>query len=231
MEKEDIINKDYIKEYIVSGTLPECSGEKILSMLLSYPGKGKDVNVGQIAKGLFNQFGSISNVCNASIEELCKIDGVTDSIAIIIKLVPAISKVYNIGLTSERAELRTVEQMGDYLIPRYIGEVSEVVYMLCLDCNYRVVSCEEMGTGGLTAVYMDSKKIIQAAMKNNTKYVVLSHNHPMGVAVPSNNDITATLKVYEFLKCISVELIDHIIVADGDFVSMRSSKCWPINNK
>lgn len=67
------------------------------------------------------------------------------------------------------------------------------------------------------------RKIIEMAVLYNAKFAVLSHNHPSGLALPSNDDIKTTEKVYRALRLIDVVLIDHIIVADDDYVSLKDS--------
>ena len=70
---------------------------------------------------------------------------------------------------------------------------------------------------------LDLRKLVENAILNNVSSVVLAHNHPSGIALPSQEDYTATDRVKAALAAIDVELADHIIVADGEFVSMKDS--------
>ena len=70
---------------------------------------------------------------------------------------------------------------------------------------------------------MPIRKLVQEALTANAAAVVLAHNHPAGIALPSKEDVEITLRLREALEVMDVVLLDHIVVADDDFVSMRDS--------
>ena len=71
------------------------------------------------------------------------------------------------------------------------------------------------------------RKIVENALKCGASSVLLAHNHPSGVALPSPSDNATTLSVFDALRTVGVELADHIIVADDDFVSLRHNGLLP----
>ena len=75
----------------------------------------------------------------------------------------------------------------------------------------------------MNTVSISTRRIIELALKYNAVGVVLAHNHPGGIALPSNDDISTTFMIRDALRTINVKLLDHIVVADGDYVSMADS--------
>ena len=75
----------------------------------------------------------------------------------------------------------------------------------------------------MSSADLDVRRLVENAILTGASAVILAHNHPSGVALPSDGDYTATMRVRAALNAIGIELADHIIVADGDFVSMADS--------
>ena len=119
--------------------------------------------------------------------------------------------------------LSTTERVGDFLLERFAGEQHEVVYQLCLDRKGKLLTCKRLTEGSVASADLDIRKIVENAILCQASAVVLAHNHPSGVALPSQEDYAATDRVQAALATIGVELADHIIVADGDYVSMADS--------
>ena len=72
-------------------------------------------------------------------------------------------------------------------------------------------------------VPIDYRKIIDGVLKYKASAIVVAHNHPGGIALPSMNDINSTKELSNILSFMDVKLFDHIIVADGDYISFRDS--------
>ena len=105
----------------------------------------------------------------------------------------------------------------------FAGEKNETVYQLCLDRKGKLLVCKRLGEGGVNSALLDIRKIMENAILSSASGVILSHNHPSGIALPSADDYAATDSVKQALATIGVELVDHIIVADNDYVSMADS--------
>ena len=97
------------------------------------------------------------------------------------------------------------------------------MYQLCLDRKGRLLVCKQLGVGHIAATDMDVRAMVENALMTHASAVILSHNHPSGMALPSDEDYAATRRAKTALATIDVELVDHIIVADNDFVSMAQS--------
>ena len=94
---------------------------------------------------------------------------------------------------------------------------------MLLDDKKRLIKAEVITKGTISAAAISVRKIVDAAISNNATGVILAHNHPGGVAIPSPNDVAVTRKIYLALNSIDITLHDHIVVAGDDYVSLRES--------
>ena len=99
----------------------------------------------------------------------------------------------------------------------------EEVIMICLNGDRKVLGIHHLGVGSVTSVELPVREICVIALRERAAGVVLSHNHLVDFAVPSNADILSTGRLFHALRLIGVELVDHVIVADDEAVSMRDS--------
>ena len=90
-----------------------------------------------------------------------------------------------------------------------------------------MLSCRRLAEGSLNRVLMDTRLVIETAMDDRATSVVLAHNHVSGLAVPSEADVKLTLQLIPLLRALDIELLDHLVVADGEFVSMVRSGLIP----
>ena len=192
-----------------------------LELLLYYAIPRRDTN--PIAHALMERYGSLSAVLNAPVEDLQKVEGVGESAAILLSLAARLSRKARLADAAQETILNSSERAGAYLLERYAGETREAVYMLCLDRKGKLLACKRLADGDASSANLNIRKVVETALLTSASAVILSHNHPSGVALPSADDETATRQVREALSTIGVALADHIIVADQDFVSMADS--------
>ncbi len=192
----------------------------VLELLLFYAIPRCDTN--PIAHRLIDRFGTLAGVFDADIDELCKVEGIGENSASLIKLIPQLSRRYMTELSEEGGRLDTAQKIGDYFVSKYIGETSETVYMLMLSSSYQMLGCELLFRGSVNSSMITTRAIVENALARNASMVVLAHNHPGGVAVPSSDDIRTTVMISEALSIIDVRLIEHFIVAGTKYVPMLS---------
>ncbi len=208
------------QRYLKSG-LEGFADHEALELLLYYAIPRRDTN--PIAHALMERYGSLSAVLTAPVEDLRKVEGVGESAAILLRLAPQLYQKARLSDAEQETVLNSVDRVGAYLLQRFIGERREVVYQLCLDRKGKLLACKRLGEGGVASADLDIRKLMENAILTSASVVILAHNHPSGVALPSGEDYAATTRVQQALATIGVELADHIIVADGDFVSLKDS--------
>ncbi|MFR3923195.1 MAG: JAB domain-containing protein, partial [Dysosmobacter welbionis] len=110
---------------------------------------------------------------------------------------------------------------------RCAGERRELVFLLCLDRKGRLLACKRLAEGDVASADLNIRKVVEMALLTSASAVILAHNHPSGVAVPSSSDEAATRQVAEALRTIGVRLVDHIVVADRASSPWRTAAtCW-----
>ncbi len=192
-----------------------------LELLLFYAIPRRDTNV--IAHALLDRFGGLSGVFDASIPELTDVPGVGENAALLIKLVPQMVKKCELSKVSDMRTFHKSSQVAQFLIPRFLEEREELVLVLCLDTRNNLLCCEVLNRGVVNAVDISTRRLVEHALKHKASAVVLAHNHPDGVAMPSREDEIFTGKAQEALRLMGIRMMDHIIVAGKNYFSMRDS--------
>ena len=155
------------------------------------------------------------------ISKYCCIIG--ESAAILLSLVAKLSRKARLADAAQETVLNSSERAGTYLLERFAGETREQVYLLCLDRKGKLLACKRLGEGGVSYADLDIRKLVENALLTSASAVILAHNHPSGVALPSPEDYATTDRAKQALATVGVPLTDHIIVADQDFVSFADS--------
>lgn len=210
-----------MKERFIKSGLDDFAPHNILELLLFYSIPRGDTN--PVAHRLIDTFGSLSGVFDATPEELVKVDGVGESSAILISMIPQIARKY----LEDKADTANIvggcSDIGAFLLPKFVGRTNEALMMVSIDNKNKIISCSVVAEGTVDSAKVSRRKIMEEAMKVKSTRVILAHNHPCGVAVPSSEDVVMTKEIGRLFAQVGIELVDHIIVANDDYVSMAAS--------
>lgn len=194
---------------------------EFLELCLFYVYKRKDTN--PIAHALLNKFGNLENLCNAPEKEIAEVEGVGKAAAEFIKMLPLISKGYSLHTSVKKRKVyEHKSDIENRCIALLKDSVNEKAYLLCFDDGKRLIKEVEISEGEPGGVNISMRKIMDAIANTSTTSVVLCHNHPSGILLPSNEDMRATSKIKMVLESANIELIDHYIVSEGKQVSCIS---------
>ena len=212
-------HRERMQKQLKTSGMDSLSDVQVLEMLLYYAAPRGDTN--PAAHALLKRFGTLDGVFSAPATELRTIDGVGEVAAQLLLLVPQVARRCLMSRSTQIQVLDTTSKCGQYLLPFFHGEREEVVYLLCLDAKCKALDCVLIHRGGVNVASIAARKVVKAALDSNATSVVLAHNHPSGLALPSQEDKQTTMVLKAALDAVGVVLADHIIVADDDFVSMR----------
>jgi len=193
---------------------------QILELVLFYAIPRKDTN--ELAHRLLDRYGTIAHVCNAPIDVLEKDFGLSENAAVLLKMIPPLSACYeNAALEAKYIDMHEAVKI---MRPHFLGATTERVVLAMSDARDKLLFCDVVSTGSLTATDFPMRKIADYALRHNARYAYIAHNHPSGHCVPSQKDLKATRFISELLEKIGVMLVDHIIFTATESFSIRSQK-------
>ncbi len=214
-------HRQRLKEQYQKNGLDGFTDIQVLELLLFYAIPRIDTN--PIAHALLERFGTLDRVLDAPASELMQVDGIGPNAAHFLTLMTAASRYYQVRRSENVKILNTITECGWYMLPFFHGRPNETVFLLCLDAKCKVLACREIGEGSVNSASVPIRRIVETALMNKATSVVLAHNHPSGIAVPSSEDVVSTQRTAAALAAVEITLVDHIIVADDDFVTLGQS--------
>ena len=200
------------------------SDYEVLELLLFYAMPRVDTST--VAHRLMDHFGSLDAVLTAAPEELERLDGVGESAATLLALLMPICRRARTVASENPVILVDPEKIGRFFLELFYGVRTEHIYAACLDAKGKLLRCTPVAEGVDTS-QLNVRRLVELASQCNATSVILAHNHPSGVALPSPDDIDATHSACEALRGIGVRLSDHLVVADDDYVSLADNGVLP----
>lgn len=213
------------KEQFRTHGLDAFADHEVLELLLYYAIPRRDTN--PVAHRLMERFGSLDGVFSATVEELEEVEGMGKNAATLLALWMPLYRRVRTKPTAKEVILNSTEQAGRYFMDLFFGMRREELYEACLDAKGKLLACCRIAEGSVDAVNINTRRLVENALKCGASAVILAHNHPSGIALPSPDDNTTTLALWDALRAVGIPLIDHIIVADEDYVSLRDNGLLP----
>ena len=195
-----------------------------LELLLFYAVPRVDTK--PLARALLNRFGTLALVLEATAEELMEVPGVGKNVATYLTLITAAGRYYQKCRSDRPVILDSTEKYGSYMADLFYGCRNETVYLLCLDAKCKVLSCRKLGEGDANSANVPIRRAVEMALSVNATTVILAHNHPSGIAIPSREDVDTTERLATALGAMDIVLADHVVIAEDEFVSMVQSRIY-----
>ena len=190
------------------------SDEELLAIILSSGTKGVDVLT--LSKEILKM--GWEEIEKKDVKELLKIKGLGLVKAIQVKALIELSK--RIRKNSKGIVIRNPKEAVEFLKDKF-DERKETLISLYLDLSNRVMDWEVVAVGSVNTVFSKPKDILFKAVKLSANGIIIAHNHPQGVAQPSNEDISFTERLKKACELLGFELLDHIIISEEEYFSFR----------
>ena len=209
------------QKFLKDGFSTATPDHEILEMLLFYSIPRQDTN--PMAHNLINHFGGLTQLFEARPEDIMKVKGVSENTAVLIKMMLPVMQRY-IERKNEKTKitLDDYREFINYVMDIYIGKTNEVAMLFLFNNKKELVGKEIIAVGDVDSVSVSNRKIVEYVLKYGATCIVLAHNHPQGFAVLSAEDRKVTQSVKDAVRAIDVHIIDHIVIANGNYYSMRS---------
>jgi DNA repair protein RadC len=173
-----------------------------------------------VGRELLDRFGGIRNILNANHDLLCQCSGLGSARYALLQASKELGKRYHGEKLLRQGTLSSPQQVSDYLIRQLRDRQREVFVVIYLDNRHRIIQYEELFTGTLSGASVHPREVVKKVLLHNAAAVIIAHNHPSGIAEPSHSDTLITRKLQKALKLIDVALLDHLVIGDGDYVSL-----------
>ena len=211
-----------LRERFIEAGFNALADYELLELLLTYSIPRIDTK--PAAKNLLNEFGSIINVFQQPNERLLKTEGIGPQSAVLIRVVQAC-----LARAMEKAvdRKKTISKPEDIFsfIRLYLGQYfNECLYAFYLDDARRIVHQTEVAVGTIDRTPFYPREILKPALIYNATGLVLAHNHPEGLPVPSEADFEMTHKLENVAEPLGVTLLDHLIVTRLQVYSLKTGK-------
>ncbi|MBC8532104.1 RadC family protein [Gehongia tenuis] len=210
-------HRQRVKDRYLREGLDHFKDHELLEFLLFYCVPQKDTK--GMAYKLLDTFGSLHGVLEAPPEILMEKGGLTQNMAIFLSALPAMGRRYMESRWGDRPRLDSYHKAGQFAVTLMMGRPYEVFYVVCLDAQNRLIHADLIHKGTVDQSPVYPRTVVEAALSHHAVSVILAHNHPGGTLNPSVADVHVTDVIRRALKPISINVLDHIVVAGDQFFS------------
>jgi len=196
------------------------SAQEILALILGRGIAGESVMV--TAQRLLSQFGSLKGIASASVEELSQVKGIGVAKASQIKAAFELAnRLEGYSEAGSRPVVKTPDDVVGRVRGRLKGKKKEYFLALLLDTRNRLIKVAEISVGSLEGSLVHPREVFKEAISATAASVVFAHNHPSGDPTASEDDIGLTKRLAEVGEIVGIDVLDHIIIGDKNFLSLK----------
>ena len=226
-------HRERMRERFLTAGGDALADHELLETILFYAIPRRDTN--ELAHRLIEDFGSLSSVLEADVDLLARFDGLGESSATYLKLLHELTRRYTadkMNANDKKMVFDTPGKIAAYMAPRYMGVNIERVYLLLFDNALRLLDCCWISDGSVNSAVPKTRVMIEKAYQKQASSVVLVHNHPHGIAVPSGDDIALTHRLDTAFDLVGIKLLEHIVVAGDKYapILLKGTDMFRISN-
>lgn len=219
LKMKDVPKEDRPRERMLKVGPDNLSNQELISILL---GSGtKTESVTSLAARVLMHFEGLKLLRDATIEELTAIKGIGTAKGVQLLAAIEMGKRMNRYQPAERYVIRSPEDGANYVMEEMMTLKQEHFVALFLNTKNQVIHRQTIFIGSLNASIVHPREVFREAIRRSSAAVIVIHNHPSGDPSPSQEDIHVTRRLYEAGKMIGIELLDHLIIGDRRFVSLK----------
>lgn len=194
------------------------SNAELLAIFLRTGCAGKSAI--DLAKDLLSHFGGLRELLDANQEQFCQVKGLGMVKYVQLQATLEIGKRHLAASLSQPSTLNSSKLVKQYLTSQLRHREREIFSVLFLNSQHQLIAYEELFYGTLDSASIHPREIAKRSLSLNAAAVILAHNHPSGIAEPSQPDIQITRQIKDSLNLIEVRTLDHMIVGNGAVTSL-----------
>lgn len=217
MKRKFLPNDAMPREKLLARGPKALSDVELLAILLRTGTQG--MNVLELADLLLNEFGSLRSLFSSSKDHFCQHKGLGEAKYVQMQACLEITQRFLAETLKRGSALTSPQQTQLYLSSVLRDRQREAFYILFLDNQHRVIQDEILFEGTIDAASVYPREVVKRALQHNAAALILAHNHPSGVAEPSQSDRRITNRICDALALVDIRVLDHFVVGDGEIVS------------
>ncbi|MBU0474532.1 MAG: DNA repair protein RadC [Bacteroidetes bacterium] len=218
MKVKDIPLDDRPREKLLLRGQQNITDAELLAILLRTGTRG--VSVVEMAQKLIGKYTNLAQLALQSAESLQNNLGIgKDKAATLVAAFEISRRVESQSKWFSNKSITSPSEVAKMFIPILRDELKERFIVVSLNSANRIIRYNIISTGNLTSSIVHPREVFKVAIENNSANIILLHNHPSGNCEPSNDDIKTTKKLVEAGKLLDINVFDHIIIADNNYIS------------
>ncbi len=194
------------------------SNSELLALILRTGRKNETALT--LCQRLLGELDGLRGLFEASLEEMMEIEGIGLAKAAQLKAVAEMSRRFPLTGGAEEI-IKSPATAAEVLMPRLRYLQQEKFCIVLLNTKNMVIAVEEVTTGGLNSSLVHPREVFKRAIRRSSAAIILAHNHPSGDPNPSREDIRVTRRLIEVGDLVGIKVLDHIIIGDGRFLSLK----------
>nr|WP_279382346.1 DNA repair protein RadC [Lysinibacillus sphaericus] len=215
----DVHLEDRPRERLMRQGAESLSNQELIAILLRTGTKEESVLV--LANRVLTVFERLHYLKHATIEEIVAIKGIGEVKAIQLLAAIELGRRLAQKQNDEKFTIRSPQDAAAYLMPDMTSLNQEHFVVLFLNIKNQIIHRQTIFIGSLNASIVHPREIFREAVKRSAASIICAHNHPSGVPTPSEEDIEVTKRIEEAGYIMGIELIDHVIIGDHQFISLK----------
>lgn len=216
---KDVPKEDRPRERMLKFGSSHLSNQELLAILLGTGTKHESVMA--LSNRVLMHFEGLNLLRDATIEELTAIKGIGNAKGVLVLSAIELGKRMNEYKPEERYVIRSPEDGADYVMEEMRTLNQEHFVTLFLNTKNQIIHRQTIFIGSLNASIVHPREVFREAVKRSAASIIVAHNHPSGDPTPSQEDIHVTRRLVESGKMIGIELLDHLVIGNRKFVSLK----------
>jgi len=218
---KEIRKSDRPRERLIRLGAAALSTPELIAILLRTGTKGKSAI--EIANDMIGKFGSLRLLFNASPAELSEVKGLSTAKVTTLLAAIELSRRYGTECDNQRKVIKGPEDVYKYYKDNLLGLSKEIFFAVYLNSKNEVISEQQLGSSTTNSCICHPQEFVRELLRNGASRLILIHNHPSGDKKPSQKDIDFTVELSTHLKYFGFELLDHLVIADNGYISMKDT--------
>lgn len=215
----DVHIEDRPRERLIKQGAQSLSNQELIAILLRTGTKEESVLA--LANRILKYFEKLHELKHATIEEIVSIKGIGEAKAVQLLAAIELGRRLSQKQVDARYIIRSPQDAATFLMPDMSSLQQEHFVVLFLNVKNQILHKQTIFIGSLNSSIVHPREIFREAVKRSAASIICAHNHPSGVPTPSPEDIDVTKRLQEAGFIIGIELIDHLIIGDHQFISLK----------